>query len=157
MARNYQAEAASKFPAPPVPVEDDYPDDAGYQQALEAFTTQRSAVVTRRRRWIEREEAEDLRRQVEAERQAEELRKREAAELAARKRAEVVKGKRAEVSLPKRGEGSGAGRGSAVASLGVDDKDVVESYQGSERCARCVLKGKCLFSFCPYNLLIHFQ
>ena len=36
----YQTEATAKFPAPAVPVEDDYPNDATYQQALENFTTQ---------------------------------------------------------------------------------------------------------------------
>jgi len=46
MARNYQAETILKFPTPSVLVKDDYPDNAEYQQALEAFTTQHSAIVT---------------------------------------------------------------------------------------------------------------
>src|SRR5260370_9891820 len=46
MTRNYQAEAMSKFPAPTVPVEDDYLVNSMYQQALEAFTTQHSIIVT---------------------------------------------------------------------------------------------------------------
>jgi len=89
---------------------------------------------------------EDQCKQLKAERQAEELRKWEVAEAVAQKHAEVVKGKRAEVLLLKRGEGSRAGRGSAVASLGANDKDVMESYQGSEWCTHCVLKGKYSFS-----------
>ena len=55
------------------------------------------------------------------------------------------KGRKAEVTLLKRGEGSGAGRGSVVASLGADDKDVMESYQGPEWCTCCVSRGKYSF------------
>src|SRR5260370_39910171 len=114
-----------------------------YQQALKDFTAQHSAVMARCHRWVEREEVADHHKQLEAERAAEELRKREAAKVA--EHAEVTKGKRAEVTLLKRGEGSSAGRGSVVVSLGANDKDVVELYQGPEWCACCVMRGKYSF------------
>ena len=46
MARNYQVEAVQKYPITTVaPLEDNYTDEAAYQQDLKEFQRQHAAVV----------------------------------------------------------------------------------------------------------------
>ena len=84
MARNYQAEAIQKYPVTAAaPLEDNYTNEAAYQQDLEEFQRQHATVVAHQQVWIACQEAEDQCCQAEAERAAEELRVQKAAEVAA--------------------------------------------------------------------------
>ena len=141
MVWGYQAEATAKFPTPAVPIEDDYPNDAAYQQALENFMTQQLVVMAHCQRWIKCEEVEDHRQEAKVVKAAE-LKKKERAEVAAaRKCTEVMKGKRPEVSLPVGSADSSKGS-KASGSCQVVELEV-EPLSDLEWGACCAQKSEC--------------